>query len=411
MMSSRNVIAVAVAGIVLSAPPVSVNAAAQVNLPPGFELVEIGVNDKYTDIPALNECGQIVYTKDFHADSRLFLYDNGRIMQLTDYDGGWLVSLPDINNAGTIVWHRKPAGYYSEVMMLKNGEMTTIDVGGSPSINNHGHVAYEKFRERSCGASRNDIMLFDGRRSRRVYRSDWSDQDPEINDSGWVTWFHADFCAEPYWMSLVPLYDGNSVSFLTPEPFQYRAPTLNDRGLVAWDQPNANPLRSEIYVWQDERTWRLPVDISVSLPRLNNHGDILYNRWNIDSRSFDAWLYRQSQPDPSFYRLTDDRNEDTPGDMNDHGEAVWRAMEYPPQGLWGGGVRYMRRIRTGDSEFDGDVDLGDLGASVECLTGPNRISGGAEDCLCECRFVDIDHDDDVDLADFARFQNAFTGKK
>ncbi len=384
---------------------------AQVNLPPGFELVEIGVNDKYTGIPAINECGQIVYTKDFHADSRLFLYDNGRITQLTDYDRGWLVHSPDINNAGTIVWHRKPEGYMGEVMMMKGGRISVLDAGTSPSINNHGHIAYEQFRGRACNASQHDIMLYDGRRSRQIYRSDWSDQNPEINDNGWVTWTHYDFCAEPYWLSLVLLYDGHSVSSVTAKLHQHQLQSINDIGMIAWKRPNENPLRSEIYIWGDGNLWRLPVETSVSGPRINNRGDILFKPWHVDNRWWDTAICRDIEGVPTFYRLTEDRNEDVTGDINDSGEAVWSAREYPPQGLWGGGVRFLRRIRTGDAEFDSDIDLTDLGALADCMTGPGRVSRGPEDCLCDCRILDIDHDDDVDLADFARFQNAFTGKK
>ena len=66
----------------------------------------------------------------------------------------------------------------------------------------------------------------------------------------------------------------------------------------------------------------------------------------------------------------------------------------------------MRRVRTGDSEVDEDVDLSDYATFAVCMTGPGRV-----DRLCDCRFLDIDHDGDVDLGDFALFQNAFSGEK
>ena len=75
------------------------------------------------------------------------------------------------------------------------------------------------------------------------------------------------------------------------------------------------------------------------------------------------------------------------------------------------GVRYIRRIRTGDSGeggfglgFDGDIDLRDFSVSQRCLTGP-----GDFDRLCDCRFLDIDHDRDVDLDDLTLFTTAMTG--
>jgi hypothetical protein len=88
-------------------------------------------------------------------------------------------------------------------------------------------------------------------------------------------------------------------------------------------------------------------------------------------------------------------------DINNHREAVI-TINFE-------GVRdlaYMRRIRTGESDFDGDVDLDDAASLHDCLTGP-----GDFDRLCDCRFLDIDHDRDVDLGDFVLFQRNYTGSK
>lgn len=393
---------------VVGVSALSAGALSQVNLPPGFELVEFGVNDKYTGVPAINECGQIVYTKDIWENSRLFLYDNGRITQLTQYDKGRLVMFPDINNAGTIVWTRKPEGYEGEVLMLRNGETVVIGEDRSPTINNHGHVAYTRFRGRNCNASLYDIMIFDGQRSRRVYRNDWSDQDPIINDSGWITWSHANFCVVP-WLADLVLYDGERVLDLLGKSAQYGPATLNDRGQVAWSVPDEVEVRHNIFVWENGNVWRLPTNISVENPAINNSGDLFYLQWTIEANTREAWVYGRAEPEPRFYRLTDDRFEDGDGDINDQGEVAWQWVVDPPQGRWGGGLRFLRQVRSGDAQFDGDISLLDLSSLIECMSGPGPIDRTPETSLCECRFLDIDHDDDVDLADFARFQNAFTG--
>ncbi len=52
---------------------------------------------------------------------------------------------------------------------------------------------------------------------------------------------------------------------------------------------------------------------------------------------------------------------------------------------------------AGDSDGDGDVDLGDYAAFAACLNGPT------------CEVFDFDSDDDNDLQDFSAFQNGFTG--
>ena len=57
----------------------------------------------------------------------------------------------------------------------------------------------------------------------------------------------------------------------------------------------------------------------------------------------------------------------------------------------------------GDCDNDGDVDLADSAALIDCLSGP----GGGLGAGCECS--DADADNDVDLLDFAEHQADFTG--
>ena len=59
----------------------------------------------------------------------------------------------------------------------------------------------------------------------------------------------------------------------------------------------------------------------------------------------------------------------------------------------------------GDCNWDGGVNLIDFSDFEACLAGPDAEPGGTP---CPC--FDRDGDGDVDLADFARFQQAFTGQ-
>ncbi len=61
-------------------------------------------------------------------------------------------------------------------------------------------------------------------------------------------------------------------------------------------------------------------------------------------------------------------------------------------------------VIAGDSDHDGDVDLIDFGAYLDCVTGP--AAGGVPQ---ECTTFDFDSDNDVDKTDFAALQLAFTG--
>ena len=64
-----------------------------------------------------------------------------------------------------------------------------------------------------------------------------------------------------------------------------------------------------------------------------------------------------------------------------------------------------------DYDDDGDVDLNDLGAYLQCLSGPGTTQDPAppftiESCLAA---FDTDCDDDIDVRDFASFQVRFAG--
>jgi hypothetical protein len=139
-------------------------------------------------------------------------------------------------------------------------------------------------------------------------------------------------------------------------------------------------------------------------PRINDNGEIFFIRWHEDVDTWHTWLYR----DGEFLQLTtDDSIWHVDGDLNNDGEAVWPSGGFPNNDVY-----YMRRIRTGDSEFDGDIDHDDLAKLVDCMTGPmwvERTDPGPEDSLCECRFLDINHDGSVDLRDYAIFQQNFGG--
>ena len=66
---------------------------------------------------------------------------------------------------------------------------------------------------------------------------------------------------------------------------------------------------------------------------------------------------------------------------------------------------------AGDFDCDGDIDLDDAAAFVDCLEGPNVLPDPTppaltDDCLDT---FDADIDDDIDLVDFSVFQIEFTG--
>ncbi|MCH7522061.1 MAG: hypothetical protein IIB42_10240 [Candidatus Marinimicrobia bacterium] len=264
-----------------------------------------------------------------------------------------------------------------------------------PSINSFGHMSWQVFRSHNCG-SQNDIMYFDGESVERIFRSELTDHVPVINDDDWITWGHSDQCVNP-WAGEILLYREGPPSVLPSDASQVQLPSINNLGQIAW---GTNEVGVEL--WQDGQT-KVLTDEGRNT-KLNYLGDIYFLRFDGPSGTlWDGYLYRVSDGEPTIHRLTEDKIWNTDGDINDHVEVVWR-WRVSPQDQHGG-IRCMRRIRTGDAEFAGDIDLVDHAALAACMTGPGRV-----DRLCDCRFLDIDHDGDVDLGDFALFQQAFTGK-
>jgi len=57
----------------------------QVEIPEGFEIVEIWSANYNTGFPTINNCGQIAFDQHLtaeHASREIFLYDNGKITRI-----------------------------------------------------------------------------------------------------------------------------------------------------------------------------------------------------------------------------------------------------------------------------------------------------------------------------------------
>lgn len=397
---------IAIAGLLFSA------ACGQVNLPPGFEIVDFAVSDDLTGTtPDINECGQIVFDKKLNniwAHFEVFLYDNGNIFRMTENNEGDV--FPRINNAGTIAWSRGAADIgITKIMVYERGSERVFDehndTNALGSINDAGHIAWSKDRTGGC-VFIGEIYYWNGSRKQQISYTDFIDQTPEINDDDWIAWGRSNHCVYP-WEGHVELYRQGEVIPLPTGSKESQVPSINNSGQVAWF--SYAPFYG-IELWENGQT--RAVIPNASNVALNNLGDMYFLRWYEDERTWAPWLYVISQGEPAFYRLADERPWNIDGRLNDWGEAAWHWTRDPYRGDWHGGVRFLRRVRTGDSEFDGDVELSDYAALSQCLTGPDwdeLFQRGPEQTLCECRFLDFDYDGDVDLGDFARFQNAFQG--
>jgi len=154
-----------------------------------------------------------------------------------------------------------------------------------------------------------------------------------------------------------------------------------------------------VEVWEDGITTALT---DGHIPALNDRGDVAY-QFKTTFTPWHLWIYREDQ----FVRISNDMDienliDNGRADINESGEITWK---WVPNGqLSPAGTRFMRRIRNGDVDFDGDVDLDDFIPMPRCFTGPVTTDG-----LCEYRFFDIDHDRDIDYDDFDLFLRVYTG--
>ena len=371
----------------------------QVEIPEGFEIVEIVSSEYPTGFPAINRCGQVVFDRQLErvsSSKEIFLYDNGRLERITENDvrDRW----PAIDDAGRMVWARTIGkAPDNSVILYEDGRETVLESRryglADPAINNLGHVTWSRFRRSDCPLAQ-DVVVWDGREVTRITpKDDFNDQAPEINDDGWIVWGHSNNCVNP-WEGDIRLYRDGVIEVLPNDTDQPQSPAVNNNGQVVWKRTPG------LASWKDGKTVLL-TDWS-SKPSLNNLGDVYLSRWHEDIQVHQPWLYRVSDGEPHFHRLAADGAGHGVGDITDWGEAVWDRNAF---GGHSNGELYLRRIRTGDSEFDADVDLMDYAVFGDCMTGPGRV-----DRLCDCRFLDIDHDGDVDLGDFALFQEAFEGK-
>jgi len=384
--------------VVVTALGFAERAGAQAEIPDGFEVVEIVRSETRTQFPSINDCGEVAFDWQLgpdYEDKEIFHFDNGALLRVTH--NTLADRAAEINRAGAIVWGRTTHGPDDDQIILWHEGRERLldavppgDMSIDADINDLGWVVWARGLQNGCVG---EVMLWDGKGTRRVSeRNERWDLAPGLNGLGDVTWTRLNACVNP-WQSEIRVFSEGRRTTLPSAFTQLYGPSINNHRQVAWSAGRGTEL------WQDGQT-RVLTPLGRH-PRMNNHGDIQFWRPHDDIHVNQAWLYRAA--DERFFRLVDDplAYHDA-GDINDWGEVVW-GWNFGPPGR-ANGIMLMRRIRTGDAQFDGVIDARDYDAFAACMTGPGRV-----DRLCDCRFLDIDYDGDVDLSDFARFQNAYQG--
>ena len=309
-------------------------------LGPMYKLVQVTNNPYYEYFPRINNLGQVVFagrmggTWDMESEE-IFLYDHGTLTQITN--DNVRDAFPDINDAGTIVWSRfigpdGPFGPTAEIVKLENGVLTQLtdnaEDDNGPKINNLGHIVwYQYMAYGACGLQTD--LFYDGEQGvvRLTYDGEATPgityQSPWINDWDDIVCTRYDDCASPQgWTSkILLLTHGEVLELSTPDTPQSQAPCINNSAQVVWDF--AGSAEHGVGCWQNAVTWWLTR--WGGRPRINDRGDIAFDRWYADDDTYQLWFWRAGR----FYQLTGDPYDNFNPAINSAGEIVWSSGGFP----------------------------------------------------------------------------------
>jgi hypothetical protein len=366
---------------------------AQVNVPPGYEVVRL-TDDEWSDIfPRINNLGHVIWQKRIvnSYGQEIFLYDGVRIRQITDND--LIDTHPDINDHGVMTWARrtKPElGADGDEIIVYDGMTERIitdneylDTG--PRISNLGHVVWSQVTGGTCHSSRK--LLWDGARTTVIVDDGFNNGSAELNDFDQFAWTRYDDCAGPStWKGMIRLYTGREIINITDGTRQDQIATLNNSGLVGY----------HIGYPEDGIGWWLHGQSGVlttwgRVAHVNNLAQWALTRWHEEDSISQQWVW-----DNGPMRLTKSDLLEGPGFVSDCGEVVWERRE---RNKWD---VMLLRLTSGDANHDGKVSVADflVGFSMD-ISGPRRATP-----FCEGPSADLDRDRDVDLHDFALMQAA-----
>ncbi len=356
--------------------------------PPGWEIVKITDDPELDEHVAMNNIGQIVFSKRMPDSAReeIFLYDNGKLRRLT-FDN-FQDQGARINDNGTIVWYRQAAfaGDDTEVFRWRDGvieQLTDNDVHDArPDIADTGLIMWSRG---PTGEMVELVQYRDGIVT-QVTNNGLANACVRINEDEDYAWIAYDFSVEPSWRSTILCFVDGATHELTDGTTQAQGCTISDDGVVGWHQ---NGLKR----WNNGITTAVPfTGFDDRGPLLNNGGDLMWPRWT--GEFWTPFLERGE----NRYQLTNSAALGISGaDINDLGEVSLELGDLPEKDIW-----LMWRVRApGDFTGDGRIDRFDFESMQNCMS--NVACGVRMPPVCLDIF-DLDLDGDIDFRDFAVFQ-------
>ena len=346
-------------------------------------------SDLFTVQPEIINNGQAAFARLLSYDPwlmEIFLYDNGRIVRITDGPPGTDNRAPDIRDDGAITWMRELPGETSRIALYQDGQIDILTdpeiLDSDPAFLPGGRIIFSRW----FSSQEAELFVYEGGSIVQITDNGLENQSARTNSNGDFVWTRYDPSQSPWLGTIMLSLDGKFIE-LTDGDNQSQGVDINDLGYVALiDNP-------DLYLWIDgERTLIARED---RLPRINNNGDIAFLQWNGEPT--EAMLYR----DGIYYQLSAPEVDNSTMAMNDRGEVAWFVGDFPNLDLM-----LLWEIRAqGDFDNDNDVDPFDFESFLNCFSGPDPEVFVLGTCIS---VFDADDDGDIDFADFGLFQQNFT---
>ncbi len=340
-------------------------------IPPGYETVEVASGMMWFGWPSLNDCGEIVYHTRIGlswADAEIFLANNGTLTQVTRNRERDV--LPVVNGQKSIVWNRGVGDAGVTQIVSFDGireNLITVGFPTADAFSETGHITWSE-RVGDCPPEY-DVLYFNGMMTRRLYADGTANQGTSLNNLGEVAWTRFVLPCEfsQNWTSMIKYYhSGQQIDSLPSSRAQPQAVSLNNGGTLVWSDFDL------VELWHASQ---LVLVADGHLPSINDRSDIAYQFLShVRHFLWEVWLVHGAQ----LHCLTNpaDPFDNRRPSLNEIGEVAWTFAD--PVALQPAGIRYMRRIRNGDVDFDGDEDGQDFLPWPACFTGSVETVG-----LCE----------------------------
>lgn len=240
------------------------------------------------------------------------------VRQLT-HDGEW-DSLPQINNAGQVVWQRDREIVLWDGTALR--QLTHSRNASNPQINDAGQVVWEA--QEQWGS---EIYLWDGANVRRLTDNRSPDVTPQINRAGQAVWEGARGLEFQIF-----LWDGVAIRQLSQNTGRNFHPRINSAGHVVWDSNQG------VCLWNGALTRVL--ERTGSHPQINDRDQVVWIGSGGPNGQVYLWQHGRARP------LTGDSTVKSEPQINIAGQVAWIAGEFYPTDvyLWNGAaIRKLHR--------------------------------------------------------------------